>query len=278
MISEGLLFSAFYDTDAASRNDRRCCSSRQYCRENAAGFCSQDDIRTGKYNTSAGVFQKIDGTGFKLNEDMTVDGVKGGDNLAVADQIQFWTFTDAGIGTYEDYYYYDDGSEAGWSKVGDGDPYFEDVHPEGLQAGTGFWYLATKDERIRKITFAGGVNMAAYIDKEIVGGKYSFFGNPYPINLMLNDADQVKWEGVKGGDNLAVADQIQLWTFTDAGIGTYEDYYYYDDGSEAGWSKVGDGDPYFEDVHPEGLAVGTPFWYLAKEGSGKYARFFSPIK
>ena len=247
-------------------------------RENIAGFCSQDDIRTGKYNTSAGVFQKIDGTGFKLNEDMTVDGVKGGDSISSADQIQFWTFNDKGVGVYEYYYYYDDGDEAGWS-ISDGeDPYFEIVHPEGLQAGTGFWYLATPDERERKITFAGGVNMAEYIDKEIVGGKYNFFGNPYPVRLMLNDKNQVKWEGVKGGDSISSADQIQVWTFNDKGVGVYEYYYYYDDGDEAGWSISDGEDPYFEIVHPEGLAVGTPFWYLAKEGSGKYARFFSPIK
>ena len=224
------------------------------------------------------MFQKIDGTGFKLNQDMTVEGVKGGDNFNVADQIQFWKFTDEGIGTYENYYYYYDGSEEGWSLVGQGDPYFEDVHSEGLEAGTGFWYLATKDERTRKITFAGGVNIAEYIDKEIVGGKYNFFGNPYPVRLKLNDKTQVKWEGVKGGDNFNVADQIQFWTFTNEGIGTYENFYYYDDGSEEGWSLVGQGDPYFEDVHADGMPVGTPFWYLAKEGSGKYARFFSPIK
>ena len=224
------------------------------------------------------MFQKIDGTGFMLNEDMTVDGVKGGDNVNVADQIQFWTFNESGVGIYQTFYYYDDGSDVGWSFNGGEDPYFEEMYPNGLEAGTGFWYLATKDERVRKITFAGGVNMAAYIDKEIVGGKYNFFGNPYPVNLKLNDASQVKWEGVKGGDNVNVADQIQFWTFTNEGVGTYETFYYYDDGSDVGWSYNGGEDPYFEEMYPNGAAVGTPFWYLAKPGTGKYARFYSPIK
>ena len=241
------------------------------------GFTSKDDIRTGKFNTTAGVFQKVDGTGFKLNEDMTVDGVKGGESAATADQIHFWTFNDKGVGIYEYFYFYEDDSESGWSLDGKGDPYFEDVHPEGLQAGTGFWYLATPDERERKITFAGGVNTAAYIDKDIVGGKYNFFGNPYPVRLKLNDKTQVKWEGAKGAMVAGSADQIQFWMFTQEGIGTYETFYFYDDGSESGWALDGKGDPYFEDVHATGMDVGTPFWYLAKEGTGKYARFYSPI-
>ena len=224
------------------------------------------------------MFQKVDGSGFKLNEDMTVDGVKGGDNVNAADQIQFWYYDAQGIGRYEIYYYYEDLTQSGWSLSEGDELYFEDYHPEGLEAGTGFWYLATKDERERKITFAGGVNQAEYIDKEIFSGKYSFFGNPYPINLKLNDKAQVKWEGVKGGDNVNAADQIQFWYFDDQGNGRYEIYYFYEDLTQSGWSLSEGDELYFEDYHPDGMPVGTPFWYLAKPGDGKYARFYSPIK
>ena len=96
----------------------------------------------------AGTFNGVDGSGFQLNRDLVVANVTGSDYSGAADQILFWNAADS---SYTYYYYYDDGSEAGWSNVV-GDEYFEDENPDGLPAGTPFWYLA-KDGTGKAVTF-----------------------------------------------------------------------------------------------------------------------------
>ena len=213
----------------------------------------------------AGTFNSVDGSGFQLNRDLVVGNVTGSDYSGAADQILLWNASDS---SYTYYYYYDDGTEAGWSNVV-GDEYFEDENPDGLPAGSAFWYLAKDNDSTLTTTFSGAVENDEDVTINLTGGNFNMVASAYPTSLQLNDNTQVEWTNVTGSDYSGAADQILLWNAADS---SYTYYYYYDDGTEAGWSNVV-GDEYFEDENPNGLPAGTPFWYLAKDGTGKAVTF-----
>ena len=87
-------------------------------------------------------------------------------------------------------------------------------------------------------------------------------GDGFKLNQCLAGVNLV------GSDEAAMSDQIQIW---DAATGTYDNWFYYDVGDEwTGWWDVITELSLFEDVYPNGLAVGKPFWYKAYTGSGTF--------
>ena len=144
---------------------------------------------------------------------------------------------------------------------------FEDDYPNGLPAGSAFWYKsaagATKNG---VLTVSGQVFNGASVDFEILPGKFNMVANAYPVALKLNDSAQVDWKNSHGTDNAATADLIQIW---DATTGSYDNWYYYDNNDEwTGWWDEITATKMFEDVYPTGLPVGKPFWYKAAATGG----------
>ena len=81
-----------------------------------------------------------DGEGLQLNKDITVDGVKGGDNCEVADRIWIWNGEG---GYYRFFYYLDPGVEEGWVDDVNLD-WIQDIEgwEDGIASGTGMYFKA----------------------------------------------------------------------------------------------------------------------------------------
>ena len=233
---------------------------------NVVGF-NTDTITAKKFNMVSVPFESTNGDGFKLNECLSGVNLTGTDNPATADLIQIW---DAASGTYDNWYYYDANDEyTGWWDEISASKMFEDQYPNGLPAGTAFWYKsAAGAAQNGTMTVAGQVPEATTVDFELLRGKFNMVASAYPVALKLNDADQVVWTGANGTDNPATADLIQIW---DAASGTYDNWYYYDANDEyTGWWDEISASKMFEDQYPNGLAVGQPFWYKAAAGTGSF--------
>ena len=243
-------------------------------------------------------------TGFRLNYDLSVANATGSTSSETSDLIQIWDPTaGGGAGGYEQWYYYYDSNdkpiaEGGWNGWWDyltGEHAFEEAgyHPEGLEAGATFWYLAYNSAATPSMTVSGQVLDTASKGIDFYKGKYNMVTCPYPIRLKLNDATQVEWTKCTGSASTETSDLIQIWDPTaGGGQGGYEQWYYYYDSkdkpiAEGGWNGWWDyltAEHAFEEegYHPNGLDVGKPFWYKA---AGTYSvsdtgliTFFSPVE
>ena len=133
---------------------------------------------------------------------------------------------------------------------------------------------------------AGAIAPEDDVSFTIHGGDYTLLSNPFPVRLKLNDATQVDWGDIHGGETFNDGDQIQLWGFNDKGIGGYTIYYYYADAGDPTWDGWYDlsGSYYFEDVpetdNANGLKAGEAFWYLSRApfGTNHTIKFFNPTK
>lgn len=233
---------------------------------NIVGY-NTDTITATKFNMVSVPFEGTDGKGFKINECLSGVNLVGAASAAAADLIQIW---DAATGAYEDWYYYDVGDEyTGWWDAITGLKLFEDVYPNGLPAGSAFWYKSAANASANgSVTISGQVPEAEVVDFEIIKGKFNMVAYPWPMGFKLNDASAASWAGATGAASAAAADLIQIW---DAATGAYEDWYYYNVGDEyTGWWDAITGLKLFEDVYPNGLAAGKPFWYKAAAGTGSF--------
>ena len=245
---------------------------------NVVGY-STDTITKQTFNMVAVPFESTDGDGFKLDYCLSGANLTGSTDFATADQVQIW---DAATGTYDNWYYYvdeKDHSYDGWWDVITQMKMFEDSYPNGLPAGSSFWYKSADGAASNgTVQFSGQVPAAADITTEILKGTFNMIASPYPTALKLNDTAAVDWSKATGTTDFATADQIQIW---DATTGTYDNWFYYvdeKDHSYDGWWDVITQMKMFEDSYPNGLAVGKPFWYKAI-GSGTFdVKFISPIK
>ena len=233
---------------------------------NVVGYTS-DTITAKKFNMVCVPFEGTDGDGFKLNQCLAGVNLIGSDDASTSDLIQIW---DATLGGYENWFYYDVGDEwTGWWDELTALSLFEDVYPNGLPAGSAFWYksnaAATQNGTA---TLSGQVLDTATATFEVLRGKFNMVADAYPVALKLNDSNQVAWTGATGSDDASTSDLIQIW---DATLGGYENWFYYDVGDEwTGWWDELTALSLFEDVYPDGLAVGKPFWYKAYAGSGTF--------
>lgn len=238
------------------------------------GYTSKDLTKgAGKLSMVAATFGGIGTDGFQMNGNMVVENVKGSDYSGTSDQLLLWDPTMAGgAGGYKTFYYYDDGVEAGWTDVAT-ESYVETSYPDGFPAGSAFWFRAV-DGADKGITFSGAIEDADYIEPPLSDGtQLSMVADAYPVPLKLNDVTCVKFTGVVGSDYSGTSDQLLLWDPTMAGgAGGYKTFYYYDDGSEAGWTDVAT-ETYVEQVYPDGFPVGTAFWFKPYTATGRTIRF-----
>jgi hypothetical protein len=240
------------------------------------GYTSKDLTKgAGKLSMVAGSFNGITTDGFQMNGNMVVENVKGSDYSGTSDQLLLWDPTKAGgAGGYTTFYYYDDGTEAGWCDPAT-DDYVEKsaAYANGFPAGSAFWFKAV-DGADKDITFSGAIEDADYIEPPLSEGtQLSMVADAYPVPLKLNETSCVKFIGIVGSDYSGTSDQLLLWDPTKAGgAGGYTTFYYYDDGTEAGWCDPAT-DDYVENTYPAGFPVGTAFWFKPYTATGRTIRF-----
>ena len=224
----------------------------------------------GDFNMIGGAFNSVGKDGYSLNNDFKGENLTAGAGLATSDTI---LIHDATTGGYTTYYLYegDPVYKAGWYNAGS-DDLFDDDYPNGLPAGSAFWYLAKATTVNASVTFSGDVPLGASYTKDLVRGDFNMVMSPYPVALNLNDATEVTLVGATAGAGLASSDTILIH---DAATGGYTTYYLYegDPVYKAGWYNAGS-DDLFEDDYPDGLPAGTPFWYMAKAGTGDFSITF----
>ena len=253
---------------------------------NTVGYNTQT-LTAGKYNLISLPFAGVAGGNSKLVDAMSGANWNGGETFEDGDQIQVWGYNAQGIGGYTKYYYYTDDTHEwdGWYDLS-GSYYFDDCeeNADGIEVGWNAWYLS-RGKTNPTVTMAGAIAPQNDISFIIYGGGYTLLSNPFPVRLKLNDATQVNWGELHGGETFEDGDQIQLWGFNAQGIGGYTKYYYYTDDSHEwdGWYDLS-GSYYFEDVpetdNANGLKAGEAFWYLSRDakGTNHTMKFFNPTK
>ena len=224
----------------------------------------------GEFNMLGGTFTGVGKAGYSLNRDFKGENLTAGPDSLSADTI---LIHNAATGIYTTYYLYEGDGEypAGWYNAGS-EEWFDDDYPNGLPAGSSFWYVAKATTVNAKVTFSGDVPMGASYTKNLVRGEFNMVASPYPVALKLNDAAQVTLTGATAGAGSDTADTIKIHDATTGGYTTY--YLYEGDGTyQAGWYNAVS-DELFEDDFPNGLPAGKPFWYVAKAGTGDFSITF----
>ena len=253
---------------------------------NVVGYYGKDITKgKGKVSMFSLAFSDVSGDGFNFNTGLNVKNVKGTDDSNTSDHVLLWDPTKAGgAGGYLTLWYYDDGSEAGWCDP-DGN-YIDDpdwsIVKDGFAAGSAFWFEPVDDQE-KEMTISGAVDGADYIEPPLAGGKQlSMFSNPFPVQIQLNDKNQLVCSGITGTDDSNTSDHLLLWDPTKAGgAGGYLTLWFYDDGAgDCGWCDP-DGN-YIDDpewsMFPDGFAPGTAFWFEPVNANEKCFRFLNPIK
>jgi len=231
----------------------------------------------GKFNMLGGAFTTVGKDGFNLNADFTGVNLTAGADSGASDTIKIHNAATGGYATYY-LYEYDAGEPdypGGWYNA-ENDALFEDDYPNGLPAGSSFWYLAKATTTGASVTFAGQVPADASYTKGLVRSKFNMVASPYPVNLNLNDPAAVTLVGATAGADSGASDTIKIHNAATGGYATYY-LYEYDAGEPdypGGWYNA-ENDALFEDDYPNGLPVGKPFWYLAKAGSGTFEMIFN---
>ncbi|MBQ4471353.1 MAG: hypothetical protein II946_03420 [Kiritimatiellae bacterium] len=238
---------------------------------------NSNNLTTGKNKLTmvGGSFAGIGTEGFQLNGNITVKNIKGGSDSGDSDTLLMWDPTKAGgAGGYNTFYYYDDGTDAGWCDLAT-DDYVENTpaYANGFPAGSAFWFQAI-DGATKDITFSGAVEDADYVEPPLSSGKQlSMVANAYPTQLQLNSTAMVEFTGLKGGSDSGDSDTLLVWDPTKAGgAGGYNTFYYYDDGTDTGWCDLAT-DDYVEVTYPNGFAVGTAFWFNPINAAAKNIKF-----
>ena len=242
---------------------------------NIVGY-NTDTLVKGKFNLISLPFAGVSGGAQTLASAMS-GSWNGGETSNDGDQLKVW---DPATASYKVYYYYEDSTHQwdGWYD-NSGSYYFDDC-PEnagGLEAGWTAWYLSRGSEN-PTVTMSGAIAPEDDVSFTVYGGGFTMIANPFPVAFQPNTATQVDWGAIHAGETSNDGDQIKLWT---AATGSYSVYYYYADSTHQwdGWYD-NSGSYYFEDVVPEGIAAGQPFWYLSRDakGTNHTVKFYNPTK
>ena len=215
-------------------------------------------------------FIGVDENGWQLNSCVSGD-LTAGSTSDDGDFIDIWDPSTEG---YETWYYRSLTSGNSWRNPEKRTEKFEDVHEDGLPAGTAFWYYSQSETASVAFNFAGAVDPADDAEIAVTGSQYNMFANPYPVAFKLNEASQVDWSNVTAGATTDDGDFIDIWDPSTEG---YETWYYRSLTSGNSWRNPEKRTEKFEDVHEDGLPVGTAFWYFA-QGSDATITFNSPLK
>jgi hypothetical protein len=206
-------------------------------------------------------FENINGTGnFSFNE-LAFSALTGALSASKSDQIWLWVADSEGNYNYETWRYRN--AANGWLRMSDGAK-FDTVYPNGVPAGTAFWFAAYNSSEGKTLTTSGNV-IAEDTEVTIDRGQFQFVSYPYPTNLKLNDATVMDSSNCTGALSASKSDQIWFWIADSEGNYNYETWRYRN--AANGWLRMSDGAK-FQDVYPNGIAVGSGFWYSSCDNGG----------
>ena len=227
------------------------CNETQFSTDNASR----------KYSLLALPFEKVDGKGLSLN-DLNFSTFKAAISLANADQILLWVL-DPETKTYDYETWFR--KSAGWYSAKSTSTTFDSVYQDGLPSGTVYWFAPYPGKVAPDVTTSGAVPSDTQVVKTLYRDQYNFVSYPYPCPLQLNNAEQVDWGNCTSAISLANADQIMIWVYLESSEEyDYETYFK----KSGGWYSAKSTSKKFEEIHPEGVKVGTGFWYKPKEKAG----------
>jgi len=235
---------------------------------NVVGYNSVAQIKGGRMNLLCVSWETIGAEGKALLNDV-MDTSKllsfSEDAETAGDYIDTWDMSNGNWGPR--YYYVDQGESEDW-----GPEYadtwmnidFDPVNPE-VDPGLAFWLYANND--IDNFAFNGQV-VTDGVAYTLTAGRMNLCANPYPATLNLNNKNQVVLTGKTSfsEDAETAGDYIDTWDLTAANWGPR--YYYVDQGESEDWGpEYADTwmDIDFGVVEDTALAVGTGFWYNAKD-------------
>ena len=219
-------------------------------------------------------FTRVDGKGISLN-DLVISNFKKSPSPASADQIWLWVDKGDGVWGYEEWFL---NNNAKWMRTTSVSTSFDSEYKDGLPSGTAFWYRSYKDNNPRTLTTSGAVDSDVKVEPTIICNEYNFVSFPYPVALKLNDETMADWSNSKKSPSPASADQIMLWVDKGGGVWGYEEWFL---NNSRKWMRTTSVSTSFESVHPNGVVVGTGFWYLARSQTGKTSftiTFKSPLE
>ena len=162
---------------------------------------------------------------------------KGGDAIANSPEIQVWDPEKGGVGDYDHYYFWSASKPAGYSNYWAGSnlkPQWAAAQNITIDLGKGVWFRCYED---CTITCAGQVSEATFDPIATKAGKWNLIANPYPVALVLNN--NVNWyeAGLRGGDGIENAPEIQVWDPVKGGVGDYDHYYFWTASKPVGYSN-----------------------------------------
>ena len=210
-----------------------------------------------------------DGKGLQLNQDISVANLTGGDNCEVADRIWIWN---PNRSSYDQFFYYDDGTEAGWCDDANME-YIEknEGWEDGIPQGTAIFFKSKGTAK--SLTGAGAIETEPEVELVIADNNFTMIANPYPVATQLNST-KFKVAGLTGSDAVELSDRIWIWN---PDRSSYDQFFYYDDGTEAGWCDDANME-YIEknEGWENGIPAGQGMYFKAK-GAGKSVIFGSPL-
>ena len=206
-------------------------------------------------------FENTNGKGVSLN-DLKFSNPKAAIGALNADQIKLWVWDESKQSyDYESWFL----KSSGWYNVKTTSLSFDKAYENGLPPGTVFWYAPYPKDAPETYTSSGEVSPDVSVVRTIWRKGYNFVSYPYPTPLNLNDANQVDWGNCTSALGAANADQIKLWVYDE----TVEQYNYESWYKKTGgWYSVKSTTTKFETLHPNGVTVGTGFWYYPKDKAG----------
>ena len=210
-----------------------------------------------------------DGKGLQLNQDISVENLTGGESELAADRIWIWNPTRS---SYDQFFYYDDGTEAGWCDDANIE-YIENIEgwENGIPQGTALFFKSKGTAKA--LTGAGAIESQPEVELVLADNNFTMIANPYPVATQLNST-KFKVANLTGGESELAADRIWIWN---PNRSSYDQFFYYDDGTEAGWCDDANIE-YIENIAgwENGIPAGQGLYFKAK-GTGKSVIFGSPL-
>ena len=204
----------------------------------------------------------------------------------VPDQIWLWVDTGKGVWNYKQFYFKGTSlAAAAWYDVGNTTVSFDSLYPNGIPAGTGFWFC--RDTPATPITMTASGEVSS-IDRDvtIMRGKFQFVSCPFPMRLKLNDKtmlDASKCAFNRSPTPVSGTTPDQIWLWVDLGNGNWNYKQFYFKGTSAAaaaWYDVGNTTVSFDSLYPDGIPLCAGFWFYSSEknsGEDYTITFKSPI-
>ena len=197
---------------------------------------------------------KSETSGFMLNE-LPFTNVLDGNDVMDGDVVQFWSGTG-----WKNKFYHD--TEGWWDTT---DKEFDEVYPDGLPNGTPFFYYSRNTESNAGLNLSGMVADAADKTYTLTKKRYTLIANPYPVSYDIDE--NLLFTNVLDGNDIMDGDVVQFWSGTG-----WKNKFYHD--TEGWWDTT---DKTFDEVYPNGAAVGQPFFYYSRNTSNATVKFTNPV-